>query len=148
MYTILRLITLLSQTNSGLKQAEFDLLRRAFIMCYGYQEIATILNLQDARLIKVRDRKFDWSKIKSEFNIINEGGDDGQQAERSIHYVYGGMAPISVSVLKKMFDAGGFNAIAKGKCTQSSCVYRLISRFCTDLRLLPGETMPTSESKD
>ena len=78
MYTILRLITLLSQTNSGLKQAEFDLLRRAFIMCYGYQEIATILNLQDARLIKVRDRKFDWSKIKSEFNIINEGGDDGQ----------------------------------------------------------------------
>ena len=65
MYTVLRLMTLLSTTNSGLKQAEFDQLRRAFIMCYGYQEIATVLNLQDARLLKVRDRKFDWSKIKS-----------------------------------------------------------------------------------
>lgn len=45
MYTVLRLMTLLSTTNSGLKQAEFDQLRRAFIMCYGYQEISTILNL-------------------------------------------------------------------------------------------------------
>lgn len=43
--TVLRLMTLLSTTNSGLKQAEFDQLRRAFIMCYGYQEIATVLNL-------------------------------------------------------------------------------------------------------
>lgn len=45
MYTVLRLISLLSTTNSGLKQAEFDQLRRAFIMCYGYQEISTVLNL-------------------------------------------------------------------------------------------------------
>ena len=45
MFTVLRLISLLSTTNSGLKQAEFDQLRRAFIMCYGYQEISTILNL-------------------------------------------------------------------------------------------------------
>lgn len=45
MITVLRLMVLLSMTNSGLKQADFDQLRRAFIMCYGYQEIATILNL-------------------------------------------------------------------------------------------------------
>lgn len=72
MYTVLRLMTLLSTTNSGLKQAEFDQLRRAFIMCYGYQEVATILNLQDSRLLKVRDRKFEWDKIKSELNLVNE----------------------------------------------------------------------------
>lgn len=36
MYTVLRLITLLSTTNSGLKDKEFDQLRRGFIMCYGY----------------------------------------------------------------------------------------------------------------
>lgn len=35
-YTILRLMSLLSTTNSGLKQAEFDQIRRAFITCYGY----------------------------------------------------------------------------------------------------------------
>lgn len=36
MTTVLRLMTLLSTTNSGLKQADFDQLRRSFIMCYGY----------------------------------------------------------------------------------------------------------------
>lgn len=41
-------------------------------MCYGYQEVATILNLQDSRLLKVRDRKFEWNKIKSELNLVNE----------------------------------------------------------------------------
>ena len=39
-------------------------------MCYGYQEIATILNLQDARLLKPRDKLFDWNKIKSEFELV------------------------------------------------------------------------------
>lgn len=111
MYTVLRLMTLLSTTNSGLKQAEFDQLRRAFIMCYGYQEVATILNLQDSRLLKVRDRKFEWDKIKSELNLVNEEIriDDPQ----SIHYVFGGMAPISVSVIVRMFEARGFHAIKK-----------------------------------
>ena len=71
-YTILRLLTLLSTTNSGLKQAEFDHLRRTFIMCYGYQEIATMLNLQDSRLFKVKDKRFDWNKIKNELQLINE----------------------------------------------------------------------------
>ena len=70
MYTVLRLISLLSTTNSGLKDKEFDQLRRAFIMCYGYQEIATVLNLQDARLLKQRDKRFDWNKIKSELNLL------------------------------------------------------------------------------
>ena len=32
---------------------------------------------------------------------------------QSIHYVYGGMAPISVSVLVRMFEGRGFHAIQK-----------------------------------
>jgi len=72
MYTVLCLMTLFSTTNSGLKQAEFDQLRRSFVMSYGYQEIATILNLQDSRLLKVRDKKFDWKQIKDELNLVEE----------------------------------------------------------------------------
>ena len=113
MYTILRLITLLSTTNSGLKQAEFDQIRRAFITCYGYQEIATVLNLQDSRLLKLRDKKFDWSKIKQELNLVNE--EIRIDDPRSIHYVFGGMAPISVSVLEYMFNLKGFQGISRSK---------------------------------
>lgn len=111
MYAVLRLMTLLSTCNSGLKQAEFDQLRRAFIMCYGYQEIATILNLQDSRLLKVRDKKFDWSKIRSELNLVNE--EVRLDNPQSIHYVFGTMAPISVSLLIRMFEQRGFQAISR-----------------------------------
>ena len=109
--TISRLLTLLSTTNSGLKQAEFDHLRRTFIMCYGYQEIATMLNLQDSRLFKLRDKRFDWNKIKNEFNLISESVNIADP--QSIHYVFGGMAPISVSIIERMVSNKGFIPMQK-----------------------------------
>ena len=69
------------------------------------------MNLQDSRLLKVRDKKFDWSKIKSELNLINE--EVKIDNPTTIHYVYGGMAPISVSVLERMFAMKGFSAIER-----------------------------------
>jgi len=61
--------------------------------------------------LKVRDKKFDWSKIKSELNLINE--EVKIDNPTTIHYVYGGMAPISVSVLERMFAMKGFSAIER-----------------------------------
>ena len=46
--TILRLICLLGVTQSGLKKDEFDYVRKAFITCYGFDEIPLMMNLQDA----------------------------------------------------------------------------------------------------
>jgi len=93
-------------------------------MCYGHQEIATVLNLQDSRLLRVKDKKFDWNKVKSELNLINE--EVKNDAPDSIHYVFGGLAPISVSMLVRMFEARGFTNISR------------------ILNLLPGiETKPT-----
>ena len=56
------------------------------------------MNLQDSRLLKLRDKRFDWHKIKSELNLINE--EIKIDNPQTIHYVFGGMAPISVSVLE------------------------------------------------
>ena len=70
--TVLRLITLLSVTQSGLKQAEFDHLRKVFIMCYGYQEIPTLMNLQDAKLFRMRDKGLDWDRQKKVSATISE----------------------------------------------------------------------------
>lgn len=70
--TVLRLMSLLSTTNSGLKQAEFDHLKRTFVQCYGYQEIATMLNMQDSKLFRIKDKRFDWTKLKKELNLITE----------------------------------------------------------------------------
>ena len=48
----------------------FDSLRRVFIMNYGYQEIVTLMNLQDSGLLRLKDKKapgyidWNWEKIK------------------------------------------------------------------------------------
>lgn len=62
--TILRLVSLLSVTKSGLDPKDFDYLRKTFLSCYGYQEIPTLMNLQDAKLVRPRDKVLDWIKIK------------------------------------------------------------------------------------
>ena len=82
-------------------------------MSYGFQELSTLLNLQDSRLLKVRDKRFDWNKIKSELNLLQENEEINIQNPQSIHYVFGGMAPISVSLIIRMFQQNGFSSISR-----------------------------------
>jgi len=73
-------------------------------MNYGYQEIITLMNLQDAGLFKEKNKKavgyFDWNweKIKSSFSLINEELNPKQPND--ISYVYNGFAPISVRIIE------------------------------------------------
>lgn len=68
---ILRYMVLLSTTQGGLGKADYDSLRRTYIMNYGYQEVITFMNLEEAGLFKLKDKKshshFDWQweKIKT-----------------------------------------------------------------------------------
>ena len=75
---ILRVLVLLSLTQGGFLQKDFDNLRRTFIMNYGYQEMITLMNLQDAGLIRVKEKKevFNWDKIKDTFNLVSEDDQD------------------------------------------------------------------------
>lgn len=63
-HAILRLICLMSITKSGLDQKDLDYVRKTFISCYGYNEIPTLMNLQDAKILRLRDKLIDWNKIK------------------------------------------------------------------------------------
>jgi len=73
--TVLRLITLHSVIKNGLEPGELEYFRKAFLMCYGYQEIPTLMNLQDAKLLKHRntdDKNFVWETIKESFGLIKD----------------------------------------------------------------------------
>jgi vacuolar protein sorting-associated protein 33A len=61
---ILRLMCLFSVTQSGLKNDILDNLRRFYIMNYGYSELITLMALQESKLLRSKDKKFDWNKIK------------------------------------------------------------------------------------
>jgi len=71
-WTVLRLMCLLSTTASGIKKEEFDYVRKAFIACYGWDEVATMMNLQDAGILRVSDKKLDFPKVSRIFKLINE----------------------------------------------------------------------------
>ena len=55
---VLRAMCIYCTTQGGLVKADFDNLRRVFVMNYGYQEMVTLMNLQDAGLFRMKyDKK-------------------------------------------------------------------------------------------
>lgn len=62
--TILRLMCLFSVTQSGLKSDAFENLKKTFLLEYGYQEVATLCNLENAGLFRIRDKGLDWAECK------------------------------------------------------------------------------------
>ena len=86
-------------------------LRRFYIMNYGYSEIITLMSLQEAKLLRVKDKRFDWTKLKKIFKLINE--EVRIQDPNDISYVYNGYAPLSVKFLETIFYTGGFQKLEK-----------------------------------
>ena len=72
-----------------------------------------MMNMQDAGLFKVKDKKapgyFDWNweKIKTVFNLL-PGGEEGANLQNpsDISYVHNGFAPLSVSIIEMILKEG------------------------------------------
>lgn len=120
---ILRLLCLLSVTQSGLKSDMLDSLRRFFICNYGYSELITLMSLQEAKLLRPKDKRFDWNKLKKVFKLINE--EVRIQDPNDISYVFNGYAPLSVKFIESIIYAGGFAKLEKdeSKCLTSTNIY-------------------------
>lgn len=116
---VLRALCMLSTTQGGLSKADFDQLRRTFIMNYGYQEITTLMNLQDAGLFKLKDKKapgyfeWNWEKIKTSLDLVNT--ETNLTSPSDISYVYNGFCPLSVRLIERVIDQKGMAPmLAKG----------------------------------
>ena len=106
---ILRLLFLLSITEGGLKEAHYKHLLKTYIECYGIEDLHTILGAEDMGIFwKKGAVKYDWKKIKQEFQLINV--DIRVQNPVDISFTYNGYAPLSVKIVE-MFIAGGFQNI-------------------------------------
>lgn len=64
------------------------------------------MSLQEAKLLRLKDKRFDWNKLKKIFKLINE--EVRIQDPNDFSYVYNGYAPLSVKFLETIFNAGGF----------------------------------------
>lgn len=72
--------------------------------------------MQDAGLIKVKDRKdtWNWEKIKSSFNLVSEEEQDFMNPT-DYSYVFSGYAPISIRLIQMVLQSGGVQNIINEK---------------------------------
>jgi hypothetical protein len=108
---VLRLMCLLGVTQSGLKKDEFDYIRKAYIACYGFNEIPLMMNLQDAGILRPRDDKLNWKKCKETFRLLNENVNMATPTD--ISYVFNGLAPLSVRIIEYLMSEKGLKNIQK-----------------------------------
>ncbi|XP_073041439.1 vacuolar protein-sorting-associated protein 33 homolog isoform X2 [Primulina eburnea] len=101
---VLRLLILLSITNSGLPKRNFDYLRKEFLHSYGFEHIATLNNLEKAGLFKKQDSKSNWLTIKRALQLVVEDTDTANPND--ISYVFSGYAPLSIRLVQQAIRSG------------------------------------------
>ncbi|XP_008446839.2 vacuolar protein-sorting-associated protein 33 homolog isoform X2 [Cucumis melo] len=120
---VLRLLILLSVTNSGLPKKHFDYFRREILHSYGFEHMGTLNNLEKAGLVKKQESKSNWLTVKRGLQLVVE--DTNTVNPTDIAYVFSGYAPLSIRLVQQAVRSG----------------WRPIEEI---LKLLPG---PHSETK-
>lgn len=122
--SILRLLVLISITQSGIKEKVHQELFKQYIDCYGFEEMNTLLNMEEMLLfVKKQSRyKYDWNRIMREFDIINEETQLKNPIDYS--YVYNGYSPLSVKIIDYcMSEKGFYNIDSKLKYVTTKMKY-------------------------
>ncbi|XP_077212009.1 sec1/munc18-like (SM) proteins superfamily [Tasmannia lanceolata] len=102
--TVLRLLVLLSVTNSGLPKKNFDYLRREILHSYGFEHMPTLYNLEKAGLLKKQESKSNWQTIKRALQLVVDDTDTANPND--ISYVFSGYAPLSIRLVQYAVRSG------------------------------------------
>ncbi|KDP32583.1 hypothetical protein JCGZ_13133 [Jatropha curcas] len=102
--SVLRLLILLSVTNSGLPKKHFDYLRKEILHSYGFEHMVTLNNLEKAGLVKKQDSKSNWLTVKRALQLVIEDTDTANPND--ISYVFSGYAPLSIRLIQHAVRSG------------------------------------------
>ncbi|XP_015782840.1 vacuolar protein sorting-associated protein 33A [Tetranychus urticae] len=102
---ILRLISLQSLTNNGLKNKNFEYYVREILQTYRYKHLVTLNNLEKAGLIKQKTSYLvkSYNILRKTFRLTKE---KSSGPDSDITYVYSGYAPLSVRLVEFMIYPG------------------------------------------
>ncbi|KAL5569389.1 hypothetical protein UlMin_025964 [Ulmus minor] len=101
---VLRLLIVLSITNSGLPKKQFDYLRRELLHSYGFEHMGTLNNLEKAGLFRKQESKSNWLTIKRALQLVVEDTDTANPND--IAYVFSGYAPLSIRLVQHAVRSG------------------------------------------
>ncbi|KAG9451141.1 hypothetical protein H6P81_011106 [Aristolochia fimbriata] len=101
---VLRLLVLLSVTNSGLPKKNFDYIRREILHSYGFEHMPTLYNLEKVGLLKKQESKTYWPTIKRSLQLVVDDTDTANPND--IAYVFSGYAPLSIRLIQHAVRSG------------------------------------------
>jgi vacuolar protein sorting-associated protein 33A len=115
--TILRLMSLESCLNNGIRQRELDHFKRLITQAYGYQHVITLANLEKSGLIVPRESHRGYlnpisgsaGQTATDWNAVRRGLqlwiDEVQEADPDdIAYVFSGYAPLSARLVQAILQ--------------------------------------------
>eukprot|EP00758_Cryptobia_borreli_P004852 Tbor_TRINITY_DN4615_c0_g2::TRINITY_DN4615_c0_g2_i1::g.14913::m.14913/K20182/VPS33; vacuolar protein sorting-associated protein 33 len=98
---VLRLLSLFSLINGGVKPRTYDQMKESLMLAYGIpQMIAALYNLEKAGLIVRQDTKSNFSSLRKSFRLWVDNLDEKQPNDAG--YVYSGYCPLLTRVVECM----------------------------------------------
>ena len=108
LYNIIRMLSLYSLINGGIKNKIFDQIRRDLVNIYGFQEIFFLNNLEKLKILKNYDSSnlfyYDLSK---KLKLINDSVDFNNPNDAS--YSFSGYCPIFIRLIEKAISKGWYS---------------------------------------
>ena len=136
LYNIIRILSLYSIINGGIKYKLFDPIRRDLINIYGFQEIFFLNNLEKMKMLKYYDSaNLFYYDLNKKLKLINDSVDLNNPNDSS--YSFSGYCPIFIKLIEK--------AITKGWIS----IKDVIKKISTDFEYPKDETeIFNSNNKD
>lgn len=74
---VLRLLVLFSLVNGGLKDKDYDTIRKEVIQTYGHETLLTLYNLEAAGLFTKKEGSRNYSAIRNKLRLVTDvSGED------------------------------------------------------------------------
>ena len=105
LYNIMRILSLYSIINGGMKNKLLDQIKKDIINIYGFQTIFFLQNLENNNMLKYYESSnLFYSELNKKLKLINESVDINNPNDTS--YSFSGYCPIFIRLLEKALSKG------------------------------------------
>lgn len=103
-FNLLKILCLISGIKNGIKNKNYEKIKREFLQIYGFQELFLWNNLEKVNALKSPDGSSYFNDVEKKLELIYEDVDLNEPND--VSYSYSGYAPISIRLIEKGVSKG------------------------------------------